>query len=67
VLFGPTGAETNPVRSALTRVNKDNRVDLLLSFDVDESGFRCGDTRAVLTGQTDGGIPVQGSDRIQVE
>jgi uncharacterized delta-60 repeat protein len=45
-------------------VNGDGRPDLLLHYDVTETGIDPGDTRACLTGRTLAGLEVHGSDAI---
>ncbi len=66
VLFGRTGIEARPAQATLKDVNRDGLVDLLLSFDADITGIQCGDTQAVLTGETNAGLPVRGFDSITV-
>jgi Concanavalin A-like lectin/glucanases superfamily len=58
VRFGRTGTEAAAVHAALED-------DLILHFETDETGIKCGDTSAALTGQTWDGQAIQGSDSIQ--
>jgi hypothetical protein len=46
-------------------VNRDGRPDLLLRFDVSETGIDPGDTTACLTGATVAGQSIEGCDSIQ--
>jgi hypothetical protein len=65
VRFGRRGTEAAPVHAALEDVDRDGRTDLILHFDTDETGIRCGVTSASLTGRTFRGQAIQGSDAIQ--
>lgn len=65
VRFGRTGAEAAPVRSALKDVNGDGKIDMILHFETRDTGIKCGDTSASLTGQTAGGEAFQGADSIR--
>ena len=58
VRFGRTGTEAAAVHSALEE-------DMILHFDTQETGIKCGGTSASLTGQTLGGKAIEGSDSIQ--
>src|SRR5215475_11984448 len=64
VRFGRTGTEAVPVRSALTDFDEDGDLDLVLRFRTPAMGIQCGDTSALLTGQTFGGQPIEGSDAV---
>jgi hypothetical protein len=64
VRFGADGTEAVPVRVAVEDVNSDGRTDILLHFNIQDTGIQCGDTSAVLTGQTSGGQAIEGSDAI---
>jgi hypothetical protein len=65
VRFGRTGTEAPAVHSTLEDVNGDSKRDLILHFDTQKTGIRCGDTSVVLRGQTLGGQAIQGSDSVQ--
>jgi hypothetical protein len=65
VRFGKTGTETAPEYFALKDVNSDSAIDMLLRFNIQDTGIQCGDTRAVLTGKTLSGQVIEGSDSIQ--
>ena len=64
VLFGATGTEAASVQSALKDVDGDGDTDMILHFPTPDTGIECGDTLAFLTGATDGGQVVAGSDSI---
>ena len=64
VRFGRTGTEAVPVRSALKDFDEDGDLDLVLRFRTRATGIHCGDTSALLTGQTFGGQPIEGSDAV---
>jgi hypothetical protein len=61
--FGPTFA--NPIHSALKDVDGDGALDMILQFRTQETGIQCGDTKASLTGQTNTGQAIEGSDSIR--
>jgi hypothetical protein len=65
VLFGATGNEAVPVKSAFEDVNHDRRPDLVLHFRVEQTGIRPKDTAAILTGATWDGTIVIGQDSIR--
>src|SRR5438552_3660567 len=52
VRFGSTGTEAAAVRFALRDVDGDGSLDLLLHFNGRDTGIKCGDTSATLTGTT---------------
>jgi hypothetical protein len=74
--FGPDQAEPcgfMPVRDLdpdaeyaylLPDVNGDGYGDLIVQFDVQQSGIQCGDTEATLTGELQTGRPFEGADQI---
>jgi hypothetical protein len=65
VRFGRTGTEAAPVHAARENVHRHGRRDLILHFETEETGIRCGDTSLSLRGQTLGGQAIHGSDSIQ--
>ena len=65
VRFGATGTEAAPVNFALRDVDRDGDTDLVLRFEIQDTGIRCGDTSASLTGQTSSGLSFSGSDSIR--
>jgi hypothetical protein len=65
VRFGPGGACPVHERAHLEDVDNDGDIDVVLHFKTQESGIRCGDTRAWLTGVTADGIVFEASERIQ--
>lgn len=65
VLFGRTGTEAAPVHSTLEDVDGDGDTDMVLHFKTQNTGIRCGDTSASLTGETVNGQAIEGSDTIK--
>lgn len=65
VLFGATGAEAVPVRSALEEGDGDRGTDLILHFETQDTNIQGGDTSAFLTGETLGGHVIDGADSMQ--
>ena len=50
VRFGPFGAQTG--ESTLQDVDGDGRLDLVLNYHTDVTGIACGQSIAIVTGQT---------------
>ncbi len=44
----------------------DGDLDLVLHFEIQESGLAFGDTDATLTGETFDGIPIEGTDSVKI-
>lgn len=65
VLFGATGTEAAPVHSALEDVDLNGDTDMILHFNIQDTGIQCGDTSASLTGETLDGQIIEGSDSIK--
>jgi hypothetical protein len=65
VRFGATGMEAAPVDVALRDPNHDGQRDLILTFQIQDTGINCGDTSASLTGQTFTGFSILGSNPIR--
>ena len=61
--FGPGSASA--VRSAFEDVDGDGDLDLLLAFRTAQSGIACGDTAASLSGSSNAGQPLKGSDSVR--
>jgi hypothetical protein len=61
VRFGATGTEAAPIYARLTDIDEDGRQDLVLRFQILDTGIKCGDTSAALTGQISTGQSVVGS------
>jgi hypothetical protein len=64
VRFGATGSEAAPAHWDLEDADGDGDADLILHFKTEATGITCGDTNALLTGQTVGGIEIEGSDSV---
>ncbi len=45
-------------------VDHDGDADLVLRFQISETGLACGDTEATLTGETTDGQPIEGVDSV---
>lgn len=65
VRFGATGIEAPQVHSALEDLDGDGDKDMILHFNTQETGIQCGDTKAILTGETFSGQKIKGSDSIK--
>jgi hypothetical protein len=64
VRFGATGTEAAPVQALLTDVNGDGHLDLLLRFDILQTGISSATLSASLTGQTFSQQAIKGSASI---
>lgn len=64
IAFGPSGAVEVHGKGHVKDVDKDGDLDLLLHFDITDTGIACGDTSATLTGATFDGHAIQGTDSI---
>lgn len=64
VKFGPSQA--SPIRFKGHDYNQDSYSDLILIFKLNETGIACGDTEAILTGETfpEPLVAIQGTDRL---
>jgi hypothetical protein len=65
IRFGATGTESAPVNFVLRDVDGDGDRDMILRFLIQETGIKCGQTSALLTGTTSAGQLMQGSDSIK--
>jgi hypothetical protein len=64
VRFGATGSEAAPIHVALRDVDESGHVDMVLRFRIQDTGIKCGDTLAFLTGQASPGASFIGSSPI---
>ncbi|HEX5759362.1 MAG TPA: hypothetical protein VF121_09230 [Thermoanaerobaculia bacterium] len=64
VRFGATGTEAAAVKHSLRDADHDGDTDLILQFRTEDTGLKCSDVAAKLTGETFGGAAFQGSDAI---
>ncbi len=65
VRFGATGSGAAPAHWALEDVDGDRDADMILQFNIQDTGIVCGTTAASLTGQTIDGQTIKGSDSIR--
>jgi hypothetical protein len=66
VKFGPGGAAPELEHMQTEDVNGDGRPDLVLRFRIRDTGLRCGQSTATLTGRTVLGDQISGTDTIHV-
>jgi hypothetical protein len=64
VRFGANGIEAAPIRIVLNDVNEDGNLDMVVRFQIQDTGIKCGDTSAFLTGQISNGVSFIGSSPI---
>jgi hypothetical protein len=64
VRFGATGTEAAPIHVGRRDVDGDGDRDVVVRFQIPDTGIRCGDTSAVLTGQILSGASIIGSSPI---
>jgi Right handed beta helix region len=65
VRFGATGTEAVPINVALRDVDGDGDRDMVVRFQIQDTGIKCGDTSAILTGQISNGPSIIGSSPIR--
>jgi hypothetical protein len=73
--FGATGDENSLVLKGRKRVpdcqvrdvNTDRLLDLVCKFTISKTGFQPGDTQGILKGLTVEGIPIEGSDSVEIK
>ena len=65
VRFGATGTEAVPINVALRDVDGDGDLDMVLRCQILDTGIKCGDTFALLTGQISNGPSIIGSSPIK--
>ena len=65
VAFGPAGAMPVHEGGHIEDVNLDGALDLMLHFLTQDTGINCGDSEAILTGETFVGDQIEGVDSIQ--
>jgi hypothetical protein len=68
VKFGKTGTEASETqgKGRLEDVDGDGDQDMMLHFRFGDTGLDCGDTEAILTGETTDGDPIQGNDSVDL-
>jgi hypothetical protein len=65
VRFGATGTEAAPIHVRRRDVDGDGDRDVVARFVIQDTGIKCGDTSAILTGEIPGGPSIIGSSPIQ--
>ncbi len=71
IRFGPNGAQEihrdrdGKAQRHIEDVDKDGDLDLVLHFKFSDTGIKCGDIEATLTGKTQKGFNIIGSDSIR--
>jgi len=65
VVFGSTGTEAAPSHYALEDVDRDGDIDLILHFNTQDTGIKCEDASATLTGETFDEQIIKGTDSIE--
>jgi hypothetical protein len=65
VHFGKTGTEAAPIHVAIRDVNADGNLDMVLRFQIQDTGIECGATSAILTGQISDELSIIGSTPIR--
>ena len=64
VRFGPRAAQAVHRRVRVRDVDRDGDADLVLRFRIRDTGIKCGDVAASLTGKTSGGEVITGTDAL---
>ena len=64
VKFGPNEATEAHGRGHFEDANGDGMLDLVLHFNIQETGIQCGDTSVSVRGETFNGLAIAGSDSI---
>jgi hypothetical protein len=65
VRFGATGTEAAPIHLGRRDVNGDGQRDIVVRFEIQDIGIKCGNTSAILTGQISSGLAFISSNSIQ--
>jgi len=64
VAFGPNGAKARNGKGLMEDADRDGDLDMVLQFPTHETGIKCGDIEAQLTGKTTSGMDIKGTDAI---
>ena len=65
IRFGATGTEAAPIHVGRRDVDGDGDRDMVVRFQIQDTGIKCGNTSATLTGQISGGASIIGSSPIR--
>jgi hypothetical protein len=65
IRFGATGTEAAPIHVRQRDVDGDGDRDMVVRFEIQDTGIKCGNTSATLTGQISGGSSIIGSSPIR--
>jgi hypothetical protein len=63
---GRSGVEARPLQSSMVDVDADGDLDLLLQFNLQDLGLRCGDTRVLVFAENSAGAPLRGTDLVEL-
>ncbi len=66
IRFGAVGTEAAPMHVVLDDADLDGDIDLMFHFSTQETGIKCGDVSAALTGETIDGRKIKGTDSVKV-
>lgn len=67
LLIGPTGTEAGPFRTMQEDVNRDGRTDLMMLVRYQELKAKCDTTMIRVTGKTDKGARIEGSEAVTTQ
>ena len=62
--FGPDRAGIAHPQGHVVDIDEDGDADLVVHFEIKETGIQCGDTETTLTGATFGAEPIMGTDTV---
>jgi len=59
-------AGASPIKRTMVDVDQDGYIDMLLYFDIQELNLEANSTEATLTGMTDDGVEIVGTDSVKI-